>query len=130
MRLICAWHRRQLARRLLLGEPIAESSLLGRHLARCTACARVRGDLALLQGALQSRLPAPEVSPDFSARLRTRLQRELNERRAADGTGSAAPARSLPMDVLRGLALAACAIAALALWNPRPGGHGNTRPAR
>ena len=39
MRLICLWHRHQLARRMLLREPIRAASLLGRHLERCAVCA-------------------------------------------------------------------------------------------
>src|SRR5438034_10869008 len=101
MRVICNWYRRQLVRRLLLKEPIPASSRLGRHLEGCAACTQARADFVRLQDALPGSLPAPELSSDFSARLRTRLQRQLNER-ASNAQPTAASHAVLPMHVVRG----------------------------
>src|SRR5690349_16744141 len=112
MNWICSWHRRQLARCLILRKPLRASSALSRHLERCSACSEVLSDYVRIQGTLESHVSTPTLSHDFNARLRIRLQRE---RDASAASAARSGSGRIPLQLDSALALAVTVIAAVAL---------------
>jgi hypothetical protein len=126
MGLICYWQRRNLVRRLILGEPILPGSSLAKHLRACEQCAQARRDYTDLQEILPAVSDQTGLSDDFGVRLRARLQREREALPQFALVIPSAPGHRGSRLLLRSLVTAAVALAVAAVWLPRLGNH---RPA-
>lgn len=113
---------RQARRRLWLeadGElPLEETLRLDEHVARCAACAELRGRLRALHGALQALPEPPEQALDADAAVeavRARLARGPAPRGPADRAAPPAAPVAEPVRTRRRAGLAAAGLAAASL---------------
>jgi len=112
MRPICIWRQREIARKLIRGEPMPPDSALGKHLESCSECAQARRDFSLLQDTLPASSPIPSLSAGFDERLQARLLAEAQTR-------GKSPAQTVRPDAVAHLQRASVALAALTavgLW--------------